>query len=98
MSPWQQNGTWFLCMFQGHLLQGLSFQQLNQFQESIAALLTALDLDPDNADKLTNHIASTVARFCNISKELARSLKGEHLSMILPDFCLPKLLKYEHYE
>ncbi|KAL8606426.1 hypothetical protein ACOMHN_060331 [Nucella lapillus] len=61
---------------QGYLLQGLAFQQMNQFKDAITSLLTALELDPDNADKLTNHIAATVSRFCNISKDLAKSLKA----------------------
>ena len=62
---------------QGYLLQGLAYQQMNQFKDAVTSLLTALELDPDNADKLTNHIAATVSRFCNISKDLAKSLKGE---------------------
>ncbi|XP_076455182.1 uncharacterized protein LOC143289867 isoform X2 [Babylonia areolata] len=61
---------------QGYLLQGLAYQQMSQYKDAITSLLTALELDPDNADKLTNHIAATVSRFCNISKDLAKSLKA----------------------
>ena len=70
----------FLLRLQGYLLQGLAYQQMNKFKDAIHSLLTALDLEPDNADRLTNHIAATVARFCNISKDLAKSLKGRAAS------------------
>ncbi|KAK7502589.1 hypothetical protein BaRGS_00006164 [Batillaria attramentaria] len=61
---------------QGYLLQGLAYQHMRQFKDAVNSLLTALDLDPDNADKLTNHIASAVIKSCGISRDVAKTLKA----------------------
>lgn len=66
----------FVFSVQGYLLQGLAYQHMGEFKDAVNSLLVALDLDPDNADKLTNHIAATVIKYCGISKDLAKSLRG----------------------
>ncbi|GFN95683.1 tetratricopeptide repeat protein 28 [Plakobranchus ocellatus] len=60
---------------QGHLLQGLSLQQSKHYKQALASMLTALELDTNLANKVTNHISKVVANFCQISDELVDNLK-----------------------
>ncbi|XP_069120674.1 tetratricopeptide repeat protein 28-like isoform X2 [Argopecten irradians] len=55
-------------------LQGITLFHMHQNRESINALLTALDLDPDNAEDITDHIAAVVGNICNLSIDLAETL------------------------
>ncbi|XP_060081998.1 tetratricopeptide repeat protein 28-like [Ylistrum balloti] len=55
-------------------LQGITLFHMQQNRESINALLTALDLDPDNAEDITDHIAAVVGNICNLSIDLAETL------------------------
>ncbi|XP_048245138.1 tetratricopeptide repeat protein 28-like [Haliotis rufescens] len=61
---------------QGHHVLGLCLQQLNQNKEALISFLTALDLDLDDADRLTNHIASVASHLCDMPTEFRKSLKG----------------------
>ncbi|KAI8771455.1 tetratricopeptide repeat protein 28 [Biomphalaria glabrata] len=54
----------------GCLLQGIAYKRLNMLKASLDALLCALDLDPNNADKISDHLASTVVRMCQTTVRL----------------------------
>ena len=51
-------------------------KHLKQNKEALASFLTALDLEPENADELTDHIASVAAAVCHLPKDMMDSLKG----------------------
>lgn len=51
-------------------------KHLHQHKEALTSFLTSLDLDPDNAEELTDLIADVAGQFCNIPKEMSDSLKG----------------------
>lgn len=65
-----------MLLFQAFKLQGLALKHLNQNKEALASFLTALDLDPDNADELTDYIADVAAAVCHLPQDLMDSLKG----------------------
>ena len=65
-----------MLLFQAFKLQGLALKHLNQNKEALASFLTALDLDPDNADELTDYIADVAAAVCHLPKDMMDSLKG----------------------
>lgn len=58
-------------------LQGLAKQSIKHYKEALMALLTSLDLDPTNADELTNIIASVAVNMCKISPDLLETLHGK---------------------
>ncbi|XP_067661035.1 tetratricopeptide repeat protein 28-like [Haliotis asinina] len=60
---------------QGHHVLGLCLHHLNQNKEALVSFLTALDLDLDDADRLTNHIASVASHLCDMPSEFRKSLK-----------------------
>ena len=43
----------------------------------MSAFLTALDLDPDNADDLTDHIAEVATQLCDIPEDVVEKLEGK---------------------
>ncbi|XP_053380746.1 tetratricopeptide repeat protein 28-like isoform X2 [Mercenaria mercenaria] len=56
-------------------VQGLALKYLHQYKEALTSFLTALDLDPDSSDELTDFIADVAATFCNIPEETSNALK-----------------------
>lgn len=50
---------------------------MSDYREAVSAYLTALDLDPDNADELTNHLAEIAVELCRIPIEVAEKLEGK---------------------
>ena len=57
-------------------------KHLKQNKEALASFLTALDLEPENADELTDHIASVAAAVCHLPKDMMDSLKGENIGPV----------------
>ena len=57
-------------------------KHLKQNKEALASFLTALDLEPENADELTDHIASVAAAVCHLPKDMMDSLKGEDIGPV----------------
>ncbi|XP_052220078.1 tetratricopeptide repeat protein 28-like [Dreissena polymorpha] len=60
---------------EAHRLHGVTLQYLHQYKEALTSFLTALDLDPDNSDHLTDLIADVAGQFCNISEQMRDSLR-----------------------
>ncbi len=58
---------------------GLCLQQLNENIDALNSFLTALDLEFENTDKLTNHIALVASRLCDMPLDFTKSLKGRIL-------------------
>lgn len=63
--------------FQAYKVLGQSLQFLHQYKEALTSFLTALDLDPDHSDELTDLIADVAAQFCNIPEETRKALRGK---------------------
>ncbi|XP_052790745.1 tetratricopeptide repeat protein 28-like isoform X2 [Mya arenaria] len=61
--------------FQAHKVLGIAMQYLHQYKEALTSFLTALDLDPDNTDELTDLIAHVAAQLCDIPEEMKDSLR-----------------------
>ena len=53
-------------------------KHLQQNKEALSSFLTALDLEPENADELTDYIADVAAAVCHLPKDLMDALKGIH--------------------
>lgn len=66
-----------LKMFQVYKLQGITLHHTNQDKQAINALLTALDLDPESADDITDHIAAVVGHMCGCPFDLAETLHSK---------------------
>ncbi|XP_059149912.1 tetratricopeptide repeat protein 28-like [Physella acuta] len=59
----------------GRLLQGMCYQKMNMYKSALDVFISALNLDSDNADKICNHIVSTVSKMCQLPAEITKSLK-----------------------
>lgn len=73
---------------QAYKIQGLALKFLHQYKEALTSFLTALDLDPDSSDELTDHIADVAAQLCNIPEKTRTALKGKYLTSFLIAFHL----------
>ncbi|XP_071154491.1 tetratricopeptide repeat protein 28-like isoform X2 [Mytilus edulis] len=60
---------------EAYRLYGLTLCQVNNYRDAVSAFLTALDLDPDNADDLTDHIAEVAEHICHIPKDVLEKLE-----------------------
>lgn len=75
-----------LISLQAYRLYGLTLCQVNNYRDAVSAFLTALDLDPDNADDLTDHIAEVAEHICHIPKDVLEKLEGKYISKIFKMF------------
>lgn len=73
-----KNYLYQVFLMQGHYLLAVSLVNLGQHREALTAFLNALDLDtdPNHADILATHIASTAQHFCDIPDNLINNLVG----------------------
>jgi hypothetical protein len=55
----------------------LTLCKVHSYRDAVSAFLTALDLDPDNADDLTDHIAEVATQLCDIPEDVAEKLEGK---------------------
>ncbi|KAK3087168.1 hypothetical protein FSP39_002523 [Pinctada imbricata] len=60
---------------QSYKIQGIALEKLEQYIKALDAYITALDLDPDNSDLITNHIAVLCAKFCDIPYSVLDRIK-----------------------
>ncbi|KAL3871452.1 hypothetical protein ACJMK2_039449 [Sinanodonta woodiana] len=80
-----------------HRLRGLVLMKLQQYKEALTSFLTALDLNPDNGDELTDFIAEVSAKFCNISEDYMQTIKDmdAYKKMSEVGVCLFQAKKYK---